>query len=213
MSENQGSASGATSNIANQDAARVYAEALLNTAEQQNAIQDEQEELESLLGEIYQSQPLLAGVMADRSISRERKASMIRSVFEGRASRIFVNLLLILNDHDRLDLLPDIYREYVEALNRREKRIRAHVRSAVELSEEQLEQLKRELREAFQKEPLLETEIDPDILGGLVVQVGDWLFDASVRSRLERMQNHLIESSTHELENRRDRFGTFTATD
>jgi F-type H+-transporting ATPase subunit delta len=54
--------------------------------------------------------------------------------------------------------------------------------------------------------PVLKLEVDPSLIGGLVVQVGDDVYDASVRSRLEQLRNRLLEGKTHEIQSRRDHF-------
>ncbi len=74
------------------------------------------------------------------------------------------------------------------------------------LPDDQLERLRNELRGALRREPILETRVDPDLLGGLVVQVGDWVYDSSVRSRVADIRNQLIERSSHEIQSRRNRF-------
>jgi F-type H+-transporting ATPase subunit delta len=66
--------------------------------------------------------------------------------------------------------------------------------------------LRQRIREAFQLEPIVQSQVDPDLLGGVVVKVGDWLYDASVRSRLESIRNQLIAKGSHEIQSRRDRF-------
>jgi F-type H+-transporting ATPase subunit delta len=78
----------------------------------------------------------------------------------------------------------------------------------VPLEHDHQEQLLGELRQAFQREPILELRVESDLLGGLVVQVGDWLYDASVRSRIARIRNQLIERSSYEIQSGRDRFSS-----
>ena len=55
---------------------------------------------------------------------------------------------------------------------------------------------------------MLATKIDPDLLGGLVVRVGDWLYDASVRTQLETIRNQIIARSSHEIQSGRNRFSS-----
>ena len=74
------------------------------------------------------------------------------------------------------------------------------------LPDDQRDQLTRELRELVHGEPILETEVDPDLLGGLVVRFHDWLYDGSVQTQLQTIRNQLIESSSHEIQSGRDRF-------
>jgi F-type H+-transporting ATPase subunit delta len=64
------------------------------------------------------------------------------------------------------------------------------------------------MRQATRREPDLIETVDPDLLGGLVVQVGDLLYDASVRTQLDHIRNQLTERSSHEIQAGRDRFCT-----
>ena len=142
------------------------------------------------------------------AVGREAKAAVLRKAFGGRSSDLFVNFLVVLNNHDRLDLLRPIQRTYRELFDERAQRIRVHVRSAVPLPDDQQQRLRDELRQTFHRDPILVTEVDPDLLGGLVVRVGDWLYDASIRTRLANLKNDLIERSSHEIQSRRDRFSS-----
>jgi F-type H+-transporting ATPase subunit delta len=191
-----------------QRVARVYAEALLNAAEKQGQADAVLEDLEGLVRDVFRADPQLEVFLASGIVSRHNKAAVIRSVFDGRASEPFVNFLLVLNAHERLDLLRPILAALRELRDERAHRIRVRVRTAVPLADDQRGRLEQELREAFRLEPVLDTRVDPDLLGGLVVQVGDWLYDASVRTQLENLRNQLIARSTHEIQSRRDRFSS-----
>jgi F-type H+-transporting ATPase subunit delta len=188
--------------------ARVYAEALLRAAEERNQVDEVFEELDSLIREVFRAAPEWEMVLSSGAVGRDRKATVIRSVFEGRASELFINFLLVLNDHERLDLLRAIVEAYRELRDEKAGRVQVMVRSAVPLPGNQRERLIQELRETFQKEPVIETQLDPDLLGGVVVRVGDWVYDQSVKSRLEDIRNQLIASSSHEIQSRRDRFSS-----
>jgi F-type H+-transporting ATPase subunit delta len=119
---------------------------------------------------------------------------------------LLVNFLLVLNDHDRLDLLRGIHQAVHELQDERAGKIKVVVRSAVPLPDDQGEQLRQQLRASYHKDPVLQLQVDPELLGGLVVKIGDWLYDASVRRRLDDIQHQLIESGSHEIQSRRDHF-------
>jgi F-type H+-transporting ATPase subunit delta len=187
--------------------AKVYAEAILRAAETRNQQDDELlEELESLVKDVLPADPRWEAFLSSGVISRQAKAEAIRSVFSTRASALFVHSLLVLNDHGRLDLLRPIVASYRELHDQRAGRMRVQVRSAVPLPDDQRERLLHQLRETFDKEPLLETEVDEDLLGGMVVQVGDWLYDHSVRTQLETIRDQIIARSSYEIQSGRDRF-------
>jgi F-type H+-transporting ATPase subunit delta len=115
---------------------------------------------------------------------------------------------MVLNEHERLELLRAILAAYRNLRNERARRVRVQVRTAVPLPDDQRARLQEEVREAFQLEPILEAVVDPEILGGMIVRVGDWLYDNSVRATLETIRNQIIARSSHEIQSRRDRFST-----
>jgi F-type H+-transporting ATPase subunit delta len=198
----------ASADVGAQRVARVYAEALLNAATKKGQADEVLQEMTALVHELFRTEPQFEAFLASGAIGRERKAHTIRKLFAGRASEVFANFLLVLNAHERLDLLRVILAEARELHNQRTGRVRVLVDSAVPLPEDQRERLRQELRTTLRREPLLETRVDPGLLGGIVVRVGDWLYDASVRTQLETIRNQLIARSSYEIQTRRDRFST-----
>jgi F-type H+-transporting ATPase subunit delta len=197
-----------TVDVGTQRVARVYAEALLNAAGKRGEADQALEELDSVIRDLYPADPHLEAFFSSGAIGRDRKAQTIRKLFEGRASQTFTNFLLVLNAHERLNLLRTIVVEAREIHEERTGRMRVLVQSAVPLPEDQQERLRQELRGTFKKEPLLDTRVDPELLGGLVVRVGDWLYDGSVRTQLDTIRNQLIARSSYEIQSRRDRFSS-----
>jgi F-type H+-transporting ATPase subunit delta len=206
MNENKDQDFEPIADVSTQRVARVYAEALLNAAEKQGQSEQVLESLDSLIRDVFPAEPQLEAFLQSSAVGRERKAQLIDKVFEGKASQVFVDFLKVLNQHERLDLLRPILTAAKELRDQRAKRIRVEVRSAVPLADAQTNRLREQLRQNLQLEPVLQTEVDPDLLGGVVVRVGDWLYDASVRARLDSIRNQLIERSSHEIQSGRDRF-------
>jgi F-type H+-transporting ATPase subunit delta len=189
-----------------QHVARVYGEALLNSAQKAGQTDEIVENLDALVNEVFPRDRYLEAFLTSRAVGRERKAQALRAAFQGRASDLFLNFLLILNDHDRLDALRAIAATVRQLHEERAGLVRVQVRSAVPLADDQRDKLREELRAKFGRDPVLDARVDPDLLGGLTVQVGDVLYDASIRTRLEQIRNHLIESSSHAIQSQRDRF-------
>ncbi len=197
-----------TANVGSQRVARVYAEALVNAAEKRGQADAFLGELKSLIRDVFPAEPQWEAFLASGAVARDRKAQVIARVFENRASELFGNFLLVLNKHDRLDLLRPILSAAGEIRDQRAGRMRVQVRTAVALPEDQSQHLRQQLQEAFRLEPVLQTQVDPELLGGMVVRVGDLLYDGSVRTQLERIRKQLTERSSHEIQSRRDRFST-----
>src|SRR3989442_1674404 len=98
--------------VGSQRVAKVYAAALLNAAEKHQRAHDVLEELDSLVQDVFVKEPQLEAFLSSSAIGRDRKADVLRRVFGGRADETFSNFLLVLNDHERLDLLRAILAAY-----------------------------------------------------------------------------------------------------
>jgi F-type H+-transporting ATPase subunit delta len=191
--------------------ARVYAAALLTVADEKGNADAIRDELDALVGTVYRDHPQLEEFLSSMAVGRVRKEKAIQSAFEGRADAEVVKFLQVLNKRDRLGLVPAAAAAFRELLEARRNRVAVLVRSAVPLSEPEMQRLRETLRAVADRsgvEPVLETRIDPDLLGGLVVQVGDFLYDSSVRTRLEQIKNQILEKSSHEIQSGRDRFSS-----
>ena len=183
---------------------RNYADALLNASgDQVDAVV---EELEAIRSDVLGAQPRFAAILASDSISIDEKDRIVTETFEGRALPTVVRFLRVLNRHGRLGLLSSATQQARATLDRRQNRKPVTVRSAIALDEGQQSALRDRLASMTQATPVITLVVDPSLIGGLVVQVGDEVYDASVRTRLEAIRGRLIERKTHEIQSRRDHF-------
>jgi len=193
--------SGATVEIA-----RRYALALIDAAFPEGAVDSLLEELGEIQRDVLKAFPRFAEVFASARVSPAKKDRMLLDVFEKRASSLVLRFLRVLNRHERLGLFDVVVREARSIWDRRNKRIPVQIRSAVPLGETQLTILRERLARLTGATPILQVSIDPDLIGGLVVQVGDQRYDLSVKTRLAQLRQRLIEGKTHEIQSRRDQF-------
>jgi F-type H+-transporting ATPase subunit delta len=177
--------------------ARVYAEALLAAADKRQQTEEVLEQLESLVRDVLGRDAAFALFLASAVVGRDRKRESLRRAFEGKINDVLFNFLLVLNDHDRLGVLREVAAMLRDMYERRAGRLHVQVSAAAPMADDQQDRLRNELREKFGREPILSIRVDPDLLGGLVVRVDDWVYDGSVRARLERIQNQLIERSSY----------------
>jgi F-type H+-transporting ATPase subunit delta len=184
--------------------AQVYSTAFLNAAgsEANELI----EELQSFVTDVLQSNPRFESLMVTGLMNRDKKAEMVSRVVEGRASEFFASFLSVLAGHDRIDLLPVILESVKLENEKRNNQQRVQVISAQELSSAALENVKAKLTEAFDFEPIIETQTDAKLIGGLVVRVGNSVYDGSLRSRLNQLTKRMQQGSLHEIQSGRDRF-------
>jgi len=195
-----------TADVGAQRIARVYAEAIYAAAAKVGQVEAVVEEVHSLIHDVFRGHPQIQTLIAGSAIGRTAKEGIIRKAFQGRASDIFLNFLLVLNHHDRLELLRPILSALHQIDDEKKNRVRVEVYSAVPLADYQRDQLAAQLRQQLQADLKLDLRVDPDLLGGLIVRAGDYVYDQSVRSQLKRLRKELIERSSHEIQTPRDRF-------
>jgi F-type H+-transporting ATPase subunit delta len=187
---------------------RVYSAALYHAAEKANQVDQVLQELDSLVNDIFRQSPGFEILLASAAVGRRRKAELLRRAFEHRISPVFLNFLLVLNDHDRLGALRAVGDSFHKLHERKRQNYHAEVRSAVPLADHERNRLLADIHAVTGQKPFLKEIVDPDLLGGLIVRGGDWVYDASLRTRLGMIRNHLIERSSHGIQGGRDRFGS-----
>jgi F-type H+-transporting ATPase subunit delta len=188
--------------------ARVYAESLLNAAQKQDKMEAVLEELNSLVRDVFNQDPRMEILFSSAAVGRKKRAAALEKYFQARASETFFRFLLVLNDHERLDLLRAILAEARDLYEERTRRLRVLVYTAVPLAADQKQRIENRVRDRFQLEPVLVPIEDPALLGGLKIRIGDRQFDGTVRARLEQLRQQLIARSSHEIQSGRDRFST-----
>jgi F-type H+-transporting ATPase subunit delta len=186
--------------------ARIYAEALLASAGEH--IPEVLEQLDSLIDDVFKVDPRLEALLAGAAVGRKTRHEAIVKTFQGRASEVFYQFLLVLNEHDRLDLIRPIRRAVHDLNDERAHRLRVHVYSAIDLNDEFQGRIRTVMQEVFKLEPVLELHVDETLLGGLKLRIGDKVYDATVRTRIDNLRNQLIASSSYEIQSRRDRFSS-----
>lgn len=183
---------------------RPYAEALLNVGRRDGTTDQLLEELDGVC-RLAEEHPSLAAFMESMSISRDQKQASLKRIFEGRLSDALLGLLMTLCEHERLFLLESLLDQARRLHEQEQGKRRVRVTSAVPLSEPQRQRVAERAGEALAAEPLIDYDVDPGILGGLVIRIGDTLADGSVRTRLRRLRNQIMVRSRHEIQSGRDR--------
>jgi F-type H+-transporting ATPase subunit delta len=188
--------------------ARVYAEALLSAADASGHTQQVIEEIDSLIDDVMRSNPQLATLYGGAALGRNARRGAIEKAFTGRASDVFVKFLLVLNEHERLELVRPIRIALHELDDERRRRIKVHVFTAVPLPADYGERIVGAVRQRFGMEPVLVSHVEPALLGGLKIRIGDTQVDATVRTRLDTLRNQIIARSSYEIQSRRDHFSS-----
>jgi F-type H+-transporting ATPase subunit delta len=188
--------------------ARVYAEALLRAAEQRGAAEDVGTELRNLVADVYSASPDIESALSSPVVKRAAKTPVLEHAFKNNVSDVVFNLLNVLNAKDRLSLVRHVAAAFGDLLDERAKRVRVSVRTAAPLTNEQTERLRQTIAQATGLDPVVNIQVDEDLLGGMIVQVGDTVFDSSVRNRIEAIRTQLLARSSYEIQTGRDRFSS-----
>lgn len=167
--------------------AEPYSQALMGLAQQQNLTEVFGDNLRSILS-LLKEAPDLAAVLSSPVVKDEDKKSVLRSVLGDGANVYLVNFLMLLVDKRRLVFLEAICQQYLNLLRQFTNTVLAEVTSALKLTDVQMDQVTEKVKQLTGAQAVeLETKVDADILGGLVIKVGSQVFDSSLRGQLRRV--------------------------
>ena len=184
--------------------ATVYVNAYLDAAGQESGAATE--ELVSFVDDVLLSQSDFSQLLCGTSIGHDEKIQLIDRIVAERATPLFTNFLKVLARHDRLTLLPTIRRLAETEFERRSGKRRVSVTSAAEISSQTLDSIRSTLRSSLSIEPILETRVDSTLIGGLVIRVGDTVYDGSLKTQIKQLRARLRERCLNEIQRGRDRF-------
>jgi F-type H+-transporting ATPase subunit delta len=168
-----------------------YANALADIALAQGAAEPAARQLNDF-GSAYAQSAELRTFLASPAVTVEAKHAVIEKI-TGRmgASKIIRNFLFVITDHRRTQLIPEILAMFQQVIRQRQGVAEAQISSAVELSAAQKKELAATLTKVTGKKIETKYSLDPALLGGAVVRIGDTIYDGSLRSRLNEMRSRL----------------------
>jgi F-type H+-transporting ATPase subunit delta len=170
-------------------AARRYAEAAFDLASRDGA----HDRWDSDLGKAVQllADERVARIVDNPAIPLAEREAVLQKLLGRRLSRPALNLVRLLTRRGRLEILPAVAAHFGRLLDESRGIVAATVSSAAPLDDDEEAAVRSRVEAMTGREVRLSTEVDPDLIGGLVVRVGDQWIDASVRGRLERLRDQL----------------------
>jgi len=162
--------------------ARPYAEALSRLAGEANSWADWSAML-ALSAEVV-ADPQVAGLIANPGVDSGHVVEVVKAVCANGLNAEGQNLIQVLAENKRLGVLPEIARQFEVIKTAQEGTLDAHVTSAFELTGAQIDGLMAKLETKFGRKINVTQEVDSALIGGIVIQVGDEVLDASVRGKL-----------------------------
>jgi ATP synthase F1 delta subunit len=176
-----------------EEIARVYADALFAVAKDRDSLDAVREELGQFADALDSDQDLRVFFFSPYFSTEEKRDGLNRAI--SGAEKEFVNFLELLVEKHRMPAIFRIRRRFDELWAEERKRLEVRLTSAVELDRKLVDSVGKEVERQTGRQIDLETEVDEEILGGLVLRVGNMVLDASLRRRLERLRKEVAQAA------------------
>lgn len=171
----------------------TYGEALFQLAQEEGKIELFTEEIGGIRL-VLDENPDFLRLMTHPRISKEEKLAVMEHVFAGRVSAEMTGFFHTLIEKGRFGEISGIFSFFLEKMREYKKIGVASVKSAAPLSEEQQKKIERKLLETTGFESMeMQYEVDPALIGGLVIRIGDRVVDSSIRTKLEKIKSRLMK--------------------
>ncbi|MFC5403577.1 F0F1 ATP synthase subunit delta [Cohnella soli] len=170
--------------------AKRYAKALFQLAQERGQVAETEVQLKAIVTAIDGDANVRAFLVAP-NITLDKKQQALNNAFGGHASPIVLNLVSLLVERGRESELPAVLAAYLQVAGDALRRADAHVVSSQPLSEMEKIKLAEKFGATLGKSVRVTNEVDPSLLGGLTVRIGDTLYDGSLRGKLQRLDKTL----------------------
>lgn len=183
-------------NTVSSEIVEPYAEALMSLAQSNDLTDQIGQDIGGLLSLLRESEELRR-FLASPLIKAEAKQGVLRQAVGEQVHPYVLNFLMLLVDRRRILFLEGICKQYQALLRKLNQTVLAEVISTVELTEEQQQTITQKVQQMTGAERVeLETRIEPDLIGGVIIKVGSQVLDASIRGQLRRITNSLMRAAT-----------------
>lgn len=170
--------------------AKRYAKALFEVAKERDQLEKVGQELKEVL-QLLEGEPQLARFLYHPVIPKKAKKAFFEEALAERLSEALYRLIQLMIDKDRLVELADVSRYYAQEVNRERGVLEAEITTATALDEAKREGLKKVLAEKTGKAIDLRYDVNPSLLGGITIKIGDLIMDGSIRGKLSRFERLL----------------------
>ena len=174
--------------------AERYSLALFELSEENNLLSQIEDQSSSILNLIDQSEDF-SNLIKDPTTSQEDLLKVINTISENnKFESLFKNFLSFLIQKRRFFFIERILKSFIEICSRKRGELKAELKSAKELSNEEIAKITEELTKNFSSKIKLNYKHDGSLIGGLVVQVGSTMVDTSIKNKLQQIENRMIEA-------------------
>jgi F-type H+-transporting ATPase subunit delta len=176
-----------------EEIAEVYARALFEAAKENDVLDRVHDELGEVADALEENDELKSFFFSP-SFSAEEKKDAVDKVVSGADERT-VNFLKLLAERHRMPVLFRVRRDFDELWAEERKLLSVSVTSAVQLDDKLVKDIGKRIEEQTGRDVELSSQVDPYVLGGLVVRVGNMVLDASIRNRLEKLRKQVARAT------------------
>ena len=187
----------------------VYAKALLGVGEKSGNTQQLLEEL-SAIAEAVSNQPNLNSTLQSPQVGSEEKLKLVGKIFEKKVSAPMMNFLKVLVGKDRFDCVAAISAAAKKLNDEKSGEVQATVTTAEEISASAKDEIAKQLSKKLGKKVKLDSVVDASVVGGVVVRVGDTVYDNSVVGQLQQVRQRAMEKAAEAIREKLDRFASGT---
>lgn len=170
--------------------AKRYALALFDLAIEKNCINDFENQVQTMY-RILNSEEEFMKVLQHPQVLRDEKIKLIQGIFSSKIADELIGLLILVIQKNRQDHILDILNVFLDQVKAYKGIVSATVISAVPLSKEQINQITQKLIAGLKKKVEIQLQIDPSIIGGLKIRVGDQILDSSIEGKLHSLKAEL----------------------
>jgi F-type H+-transporting ATPase subunit delta len=192
--------------VAEEQIAAVYAQAFMAIANKAGKTGELVEELHSLVVDVVDKFPQLGEALRSAFVSHEEKIQLFDRVLSGRTSIELLNFLKVLSKRGRLAILRPIDRQVRQRYAKQLGQIDVEVRVARSIDDNLLAAIKNKLATSLGGQPILHVVVDPSLIAGIVIKVGDRVYDASVKTQFEVARRAIIDHARDLIETQPQRF-------
>jgi F-type H+-transporting ATPase subunit delta len=175
-----------------QEIAQVYARSLFEVAVEHDALDEAHDQLNEFADAMHDNRELATFFFSPYFSVTEKKEGLSKAV--SGADSTFENFLQALIERHRMPAIFRIRTEFETLWEREHRMLPVHLISAVELDKSVVDKLKAQIGEQVDREIELSSDVDPDILGGIVLRVGNVVLDASIKNRLEQLRKQVAQA-------------------
>jgi len=171
--------------------ARPYAQAIFSLASDQKRLSEWSDQL--ALAAMVVSDAGMASLIGNPRVAKDKIVALVADVCGKKLDKAGQDMIRVLVDNDRLELLPEIFRQYEAYRAEAEKVVKAHVTSAFPVSSKQKSDIISALKKRLGREVTLECQVDKSLLGGAIIRAGDMVIDGSITGHLDRLTHALSQ--------------------